>query len=395
MGCLLFVLNAFSMSLTLAQTCASENQLFVLQGDQLPALSGFPINHLSIKRWNGKRFQSVVFQIDRRDKQGSFDFSEDKNALFDNNDELSILNRLAGDRYKEYRHNVQILAEVSVPAGKQGRDQWVYVFNGRSEDFPGYEPPVKYNAIEDTVQTGTYLAGFSAVHPFLITDFRWRDPKTGNYSKDLVDTMKIRHHGRLFGVLKFHRSQLDYTSTLIAVKQGPLRIIRRTENRVRVFWKLKSPSVMIDYVMMPDGFVMDTLIDLPFRLGAFFKGLETVTTVDWNQRVLDLQFSGVDESSNELFRVDGSMSEAESELNLQQGNMFQLASTHGKMLIILGLPQDLPIRSWEYYIDDSAAIDPPEFTPGQYGNLGFRTTGWENVMPGLSHVDFAVCMGAQ
>ncbi|MEE9491976.1 MAG: hypothetical protein V3W04_01170 [Gammaproteobacteria bacterium] len=380
------------MSLTLAQTCVSENQLLVLQGEQLPALSGVPVNHLSVKRWNGKRFQTMIFQIDRRDKQGSFDFSEDKNALFDNNDELVILNQLAGDRYEKYRDNAHILAEVSVSAEKQGRDQWIYVFNGRSEHLPVYEPRVKYDAIEDTVQTNTYHAGFSTTHPFLMTDFRWRDPETTNYSKDLVDTMKIRHHGRLFGFLKFHRSQLDYTSRLIAVKQGPLRVIRRTENRVRVFWKLKSPSVLIDYVMMPDSFVMDTLIDLPFRIGAFFKDLETVTTVDWNQQVLDLQFSGVDESGDELFRIDGSMSETERQLNVQQENMFQLVSEYGKMLIALELPQDLPIQSWKYYVDDSAAIDPPEFTPGQYGNLGFRTIGWENVMPGLRHVDFTVCL---
>ena len=36
-------------------------------------------------------------------------------------------------------------------------------------------------------------------------------------------------------------------------KENDIRYIK-DQNRVRILWKLKTPAVYIDYVMIPDGF---------------------------------------------------------------------------------------------------------------------------------------------
>jgi len=50
-------------------------------------------------------------------------------------------------------------------------------------------------------------------------------------------------------------------------------------------------ELFIDYIMMPNGFVMDTTIDIPFKASFFFSELTTVTTMDWNNSADNLKLS--------------------------------------------------------------------------------------------------------
>ncbi|MCK5664099.1 MAG: hypothetical protein KAI17_11460, partial [Thiotrichaceae bacterium] len=58
------------------------------------------------------------------------------------------------------------------------------------------------------------------------------------------------------------------------------------------------------------------------------------------------------------------------------------------------IPDDFPIESNLYLRDAVDEADPPENHPGQFGNIGFKTTGWENIDNKLYHLKFTVCVTA-
>jgi len=204
--------------------------------------------------------------------------------------------------------------------------------------------------------------------------------------------MKIRHQGVMFGFISFKRSAKDYSSRLTRVKTGPLRVIRRTENHVRIVWQLKTPALYVDYVMMPDSFIMDTIVDIPFNLGLFFSDVETLTTVDWRSgpALPELTISSPAITANLV--ANGRMSDKKKHFNSVSDNRFSVHNAYGSIFVRLDIPDDFPIEPWLYLSDQADEPDPPENQAGQFGNVGYRTTGWENIDTEVHHLKFTTCM---
>ena len=54
----------------------------------------------------------------------------------------------------------------------------------------------------------------------------------------------------------------------------------------------------------------------------------------------------------------------------------------------MDLPAEEPVRRQVYVMDDRTALDPPDNIPGQFGNIGFRMTGWEKLARGTHHLTY-------
>jgi hypothetical protein len=67
-------------------------------------------------------------------------------------------------------------------------------------------------------------------------------------------------------------------------------------------------------------------------------------------------------------------------------------SDYGSVFIKLDIPDDFPIEPWLYLSDRTDVADPPENQPGQFGNVGYRTTGWEHIDTEVHHLKFTTCM---
>lgn len=382
---------------TVASSCPSRLQPVVLTGQQLPALTGLPVPRLMLYRWSGTDMQPVVFQIDRRDEDDRYLFSADtdkQQADFDANDELVFIFSDAGQRLpsqsEEYRSGRFIELGIQNPGLQE--QHWIYVSLSDSIVKPSGKKYISYYPDADSITTDLYRLGFSRQSPFLVDSFNWWDAPAKQWSLDLLDTMKIRHNGKLLGLIDFKRTQDDYSSRLTAIKRGPVRVIRRTENRVRVFLGLKTPVLMIDYVLAADGFVMDTTVDIPFSMGMFFSQIETLTTVDWKKQpgltsmlVSNTQLSGD-------LQIDGAMTKQKQAFNKISDTGFKITSPSGVMQVSLDIPEDFPIKAFLYLRDVLNEPDPPETVEGQFGNVGFRTTGWEHIDSRVHHLRFTVCL---
>jgi hypothetical protein len=391
-----------SATSTSAEGCSATDQLVVLSGNDLMPLVGTPVRELSMLRASPTGLRPIVFQVDRRDAQGRYIIedaagAESGDPLLGLHDELVFLASDAGARLSDIaRHSKTAkLAEIRLGETPGMPPSWVYASNSNDAHPVRGNHYIQYNAVSDLITSAAYQLGFDMQLPFLVDVFRWKTDTGEGWSPDIVDTMKIRHRGTFLGFIPFTRTHRDYSSRLTGVKAGPLRVIRRTENRIRVLWHLKTPAVHIDYVVMPGGFVMDTVIDIPFDVGLFFRGIETLTTVDWNQNpeLPDLMVGMPGHHGTAV--INGHMSAEKHAFNLLQAHQFTVTSSLGEMLVSLEIPPGAPITPWLYLRDALNETDPPEKRAGQFGNIGFRTTGWEHIDTQVQHVKFTVCLEPQ
>ena len=388
-------------SVTPGNECSAADQLVVLSGNDLMPLFGTPVHQLAVLKVSPTGLTPIVFQVDRRDALGRYIVDEADTAasgrpVLGFHDELVFLASDAGARLSDAarRGEAARLAEIRLGDTPGSAPKWIYISSSSDPGPVQGSRYMQYIPASDTVSSAVYQLGFNTQLPFLVDTFRWKTDDSDGWSPNVLDTMKIRHQGRFLGFIPFKRTHRDYTSRLSAVKAGPLRVIRRTESRIRLLWHLKTPAVHIDYVMMPGGFVMDTVIDIPFNVGLFFNGIETLTTVDWNEDTalprLTIEAPGHPKAAT----INGHMSSDEREFNLLQAHQFAVRSSFGEMFVSLEIPYGVPITPWLYLRDAQNEADPPENRAGQFGNVGFRTTGWEQINTEVQHVKFTVCLGA-
>jgi len=376
--------------------CVGNYALFVFPGIQIPALSGKNINKLSMFHLHNKKWQKIIFQIDQKDVQGRYLMNVGHLPVRNNfatQDELVFRDKELAERIDPFSslNHTHSLIELEVISDNGSR--WIYIdidsehseFALNDNDLLAYDPK------QDIVSSSLFKLGFSKTQPFLLEQLQWRSSNGTDWGRDITDTMKIRHQGKFMG-FQFKRSQNDYDSQLLAVKEGPLRIIRRTENRIKMFWKLKSPVLYIDYIISHNGFVMDSMIDIPFKIGYFFSELATITTMDWNNLEADSEFKIQRSKYYPEIIINGKPSELKQHFNQLWGKQFSLAAQGRIIYVKLDIPDNFPINSRLYLKDNIAEPDAPENNPGQYGNIGFKTTGWENIDSKLYHLKFTICV---
>lgn len=379
--------------LTIRAPLSSLPTPVVILGGELGPLKGMPVAKIRALSWQGEVMKAIPFQIDKRDAKGRYEFStRDGSALMlDADDECVFMTSDAGERKpadsKESKQ--QPTVEIGLVDSKSGEQKWVYL--QVADSLPvATKNHVTYDAARDAIETATYKLGFSKSQPFLIDSLQWHVDAENKWSQNLVDTMKVRHKGKLLGI-NFIRTQKDYRSRVAAVKAGQVRVIRRTLNSVRMVGFLQSPSVAIDYVAYVNGFQMDTMIDLPFKLSWFFSDLITYTTIDWNDApslpVVSLYKTGMPGLT-----INGGMTPEKEQFNKGADQRFALQSEYGLLAVQLEMDKGTPIESKPYLRDERTNMDKPENIPGQFGNVGFITTGWEKVDTSLHHMFFNVLL---
>ena len=385
---------------TFAQ-CTPTGDLAVLTGDALMPLRGVTVQQLTMYKVSAGGLTPIPFQVDRRDDQGRYiigdsDTDHDAGAALRLNDELVLRSADAGIRLSDaaLRTGHKTLVELGLNGAVGTQSGWVYAGVSANPATVEHSSNIDYDPTYDVVSSARYQIGFNSELPFLIDTFRWRARDGTSWSADLVDTMKIRHRGAFLRIIPFRRTQRDYESKLVAVRAGPLRVIRRTENRVRMLWRLKTPAVYIDYVVMPGGFVMDTVIDIPFNVGLFFSDMQTLTTVDWRDDNAVPRLTVHAPGRSHALAIEGRMSDQKHRFNNLQSDRFAVLSTAGVIGVELDIPDGVPITPWLYLRDALDEDDPPEEQKGQFGNVGFRTTGWERIDTQVQHIRFTVCVEA-
>jgi len=367
----------------------------ILRGAQLAPLIGVARDRIAAYVRHGNRFTAIPLQIDRRDAQGqllldaAMPASLARDARFNAQDECVFMVGDLGERGAVPGTLLQPdkIVAVELRDPKSGQRAWVYLLVLHApENTPGSY--VRYQADSDAVESDTYRLAFSRRMPMLADSVQWFDPALRAYGGNVIDVMKIRHAGRFLGGFTFRRGVEDYQSALVGTRVGPVRVIRRTENSIRVFLGLRSPTITVDYIGYAHAILADIRLKVPFRNDWFFSALESVTTWDGNDGPDYPAGRVYSDSFPEGFPIEGRMSAAKQRFNTSNDGAFALVNKYGTLLVKMDFPASEPIKHQVYLMDDRTALDPPENIPGQFGNIGFRMTGWEKLARGTHHLTY-------
>ena len=352
----------------------------VVQGKELPQLVNRPIRVIQGYRIDRQKKVPILIQIDQRDEKGLYRLANSTDVdFFTAKDELVFLARDLGacpttfDAARELDPSAPQLLRVRDAGSKhQG---CIYLTTSEQLGKPESATFIQYDPKEDRVSTQDYRLSFSHSTPMIIDQVEWRQPTTGKYGPPIAQGMFLEHSGTFLAGIQFVRGPKDYQSKLIGYKAGPIRVIRRTENNLRIIWQLKSPATYIDYVIYPNQLHMDMILDLPFKASWFFKDVKTISALVLpNNQSLQIEQT----NANVTGIADGQQNPEEQVLTGSSDTRLAIKHAQGGLWIRMDKASDLPIRAFSYVQEtaDSTLV-------------GFDTRDWEKLNAQRYHFIFS------
>ncbi len=369
---------------------SSKNFPVILSGN-IDGLEGKEIGKISLYKVQNQKLVPIPFQIDRKNDAGEFllpitqtEKNNEPAFSLTAQDEIVLLSSDLGDKLNNTAiiQNYTSLVEILITDTSQQESGYIYAFAGLSDADKSKDDYVSYKAEEDIIDTVIYRIGYSKEKKFLINRIQWRDRDTKIPGLNIASTMKIKHEGKLFHLFPFERDENDYTSELVAVKDGSVRVIRITSNRIYMFMGIESPSVVINNIHYKDSFVMDVVVDFPFRIGILFDDLVTTPSLELSDDE-DLPVAVIfSQSEMKGIKADSDVSEDQSRFNQSGDTSFVIANSFGNLPSDMSFEAGSPIKS-NVFISDAGNAS---------RNVGFRTTEWEELDSQTHHIFFRAYM---
>ena len=351
----------------------------IVSGAKLPALLGSPIDNIRVyaASSNGK-LRPVPFQVDERDASGEYVYKGMKdtdNGKLDKNDELVFMIRDTGGRAgkKTWPAGISKSAEIELTDPVDGGKAWAYVF-AFAKNTPASSSADYVNCLRgcNFIDAHNYILSFSPKAPMVFDNLTIKK-QGGGAGKDTMDRLKVRFHGETRLKIVVDRHEEDFTSKVVGIIDGPVRVIRRTDNRMILVGRLPTPSSVSEQIYYYDSFVFPIIVNVPISL-------DTLMLDTWLRVTSESAFPPKTKfyNANNLkgVLVDGKMSDAEKNLNHASYNWqvvaFNDPPATGAWLNRLDFDKKkTPARIELYYVDDVNDKDAPDEFPGQIGNLGY------------------------
>ena len=230
---------------------------------------------------------------------------------------------------------------------------------------------VKYDAEKDLIITDSYSMACPkelAIAPGDI-NFPGKD--------DILDAFKVRVVAKVFGI-DIRIDETRFRSNLSKYQAGPVRIVRRTENAIEVYKFLRSPAAGVENLYYRNAISVPISIALPINVCTWdrFIDIESFGAADfYNMKGWQMK-TNIDQV---WYACDGSMDEKEKAMPKDDFNWFCLKGDGNAFMIRIvmdrkkdGSPQDSPLSTGLYYLDDDTYVDTVrETVPGQSPQVGF------------------------
>ncbi len=348
-------------------------------------------------------FSPIPFQVDEKTKKNDFVFHhgleknpEDRDGLFNGNDELVIMARDLGDRVVDISSamaKASIAAEISARDPVDGGMGFAYLFYIKNAPPPLSD--VDYATIDpqtSRITTLHYELAFSEKAPMSIGELRVHEAGSGD-GVNYCDRFKARVHVKVAGI-SIAKNEEDFTSEMVAWIDGPVRVIRRTRSQLNLFWNIPSPSARMDNIYYYNSFAFPIEVYLPIDVGFIVKEPHFRVSGD------SPRLSGQRRYRNNLYPEgviqDGKMSDLEKKLAADTrpivwsstGTTGPDGKDYGGWFNRILVEGDNPDwRPRVFYIDDADHLDPPDDEPGSYGNGGYQIDGLTDITAGTYHLE--------
>jgi len=364
-----------------------------IAGSELGLFDGCAVERLALlacKDNSGREIcEPVPFQIDEVDAQGHWVLDqgpqpnpEDPPEVLDANDRLLFMAGDAHDRVGRADLPPDTAAiEISVRDPLTGETDWAYFLAYRDRAPRSVRSYVAYDPATDRVRGQRVTLGFRHGVPGYLAVDGTDVLADGPAATSVLDRFKVRATATfLWGLIRFSRNEDDVTSEFVAWRQGPIRVIRRQRQWVRIGWGIHSPTFGSYTYFYRDSAELPVSLYLNFPPTYFFGDIEVRAFLDfrdlrtWSVLVPDL---------SEPIAVDGVMTAQKERLNQLPGSWFALRGPHVTLVQMLDVGASLAsVRRRLVYNETSTPHDPPEEVPGEEPAIGYRLDRWEHVGAG-------------
>ncbi len=363
-------------------------------GTELAPFTGYPVGRLTLlscvrSAAATNACQPIPAQLDEVDAEGRWvlDQGPQPNAdeppgILDANDQLFFMAADAGDRVQRADLPGRgAAAEIAIDDPLMGSRQWAYLV-AVDEIVPRLgRSYVRYDPSADRVHGQRVSLGFRhGVPGYLALNADGAAPGAA-VGADLLDRFKVRGTATfLWGLIRFSRSEDDVSTEFVAWRQGPIRIIRRQKQWVRIGWGIRSPTFGSYTYFYRDSAELPVGLRLNFPPTYFFGDITIRAVLDfrdlrgWALLVPDLP---------EPLPIDGRMTADKAAVNHMAGSWFALRGPDITFVQVLEVGPSLSsVRRRLIYGENDAHPDPPEEVPGQNPAVGYQLDRWEHVGAG-------------
>ncbi len=359
----------------------------VVTGDLFPEFLGKEISHLRLYAHTEGRLHPIAYQIDERDPEGKFistggpQAGEDiDEGRLDVNDELIFVCGHAGNRVdqKLWPQGSSIGHEIVVKNPLDPLKQaWAYLlYFPQNPPPPSEEDYVDYDPEHDRLVGKYYTIGYKKGY-MLFTDIIYPEASGGN-AEDILDRLKFRVDVHMLGgVVRLHRTEEDILCKVVGWVDGPVRVIRNTENSFRIVFNIPSPSLYATTEYYPNYFTVPMRISIPFNMkyvmNAFvIKGFHVIIVGDFLEHMTGMKARTPRDP--EGFILTGNTTEEEAR---NKYHLSKLASAHlgqegkGAWFVRLAFPEPFIQYFNIYFHDNMKEPNPPEDEPGEIAGGAF------------------------
>ncbi|NOY54197.1 MAG: hypothetical protein GXP58_11370 [Deltaproteobacteria bacterium] len=258
-----------------AKTLTRTSDAVKISGMDIPPFLGANIHLLRLFAFREGHFQPIPFQVDQKDSKGEWvwdvafrdgrtrdDQDPEGESLLDENDRLVFLAGDTGDRasFPERIKAAKVL-EIEVIDPVNHGSGWTYLAL-----FPHAPPPLSpvrymtYDPQKRNVYSPLYSLSYSTKKIAVMDALTFR-------KKSILDRLKIRIKAEIkFGFIKtaMHFNEEDVRGYHVGYIAGPVRIINRTVNQVRLPLGLRTPKVVCDHYFYPRYAEIPLLLHMNF-----------------------------------------------------------------------------------------------------------------------------------
>jgi hypothetical protein len=346
----------------------------------LRRLGGNPIDKLGMLAFRDGQAAPIPFQVEEKRGRktampgGEEPTSDDRPTVLDADDLLVFMPCDAGERQEQAVVEKALAAhgpwsawreiEVTDPLDRKVGYAYLVLSDQPPATARRY---VAYEPSGDLVRAARYRIGLVDALPTyftLVTD--------GVPSPNLLDGLRLRAEATLRADLAhWTLNERQGTHELIAWRDGPVRVIRRSRHQVAIGLGIKLTAGIAHTYFYPRHVVGPGSLKLPFSPSLLFRDISASGGADvrdlrgWRYHAADAPPKG--------FLVDGHMDEAESAF-AGTGDWFVLSRGDQGLLFVTRMSENLaraiPLRL--IYRDDGERPFPPEEVVGAVPFVGYE-----------------------
>lgn len=361
----------------------------VIKGREFPSMKGMGLDGFRLFAFCRGQWQPLPFQIDEVDGDGLYVLPSGKRpnkdtgkgelaGRLDDDDELVFMVSDVGDKAPSEKGGLgeRCAAEIEVRDPVSGAKGWAYLMWFERPPAASPKDYVRFDPRQDRVFAEAYTLGYSPAKDLVYTTYM-AIPHSGAGRTDasLLDRVNIRFTASIFlKSITFSRNEDDFVSEVIAYKDGPVRVMRRVANSMRLALGVQSPKIIAYSVYYRDSIETPNTMHLPVGLGSVAKSIYFEGGSDYTHNAFGMQFYCSEDTRGVL--ADGRMSPQERSLLQAEHEWTVMSGPQGTIMSRVEMGEGLKgvLGKRLIYIDDLERSNAPEDEPGTTPKIGFALT---------------------